>query len=87
MLQVVMPTIAPLTKVQKCKKFGARVVQHGQHIIESKDFAMSSAEFEGMKYINGYDHPDIIAGAGTMGMVRITYMMTALQCPAAHHLY
>jgi threonine dehydratase len=65
---VAMPVIAPLTKVNKCRVFGANIVQYGQHIIEAKDYAMSAPEFEGMKYINGYDHPDIIAGAGTMGM-------------------
>ncbi|KAG5183839.1 tryptophan synthase beta subunit-like PLP-dependent enzyme [Tribonema minus] len=65
---VCMPVLAPMTKVSKCKVFGANVVQHGMHIIEAKDHAQSAPEFEGMKYINGYDHPDIIAGAGTMGM-------------------
>jgi threonine dehydratase len=65
---VVMPTIAPLTKVSKCKDFGANVVQHGMHILEAKDHALSAPEFEGMKYINGYDDPEIVAGAGTMGI-------------------
>ena len=62
----VMPTVAPLTKVDKCRKFGARVIIHGAHIGESREFA--KAEYPELKYINGYDDPEIIAGAGTMGL-------------------
>ncbi|CAN0406200.1 unnamed protein product, partial [Ectocarpus fasciculatus] len=65
---VVMPTIAPLTKVNKCKAFGVNVVQYGQHILEAKDHATSAPQFKGMRYINGYDDVEIVAGAGTMGM-------------------
>lgn len=62
----VMPTTAPLAKVEKCKKFGATVVLKGDHIGEAKEFAQT--EYPNMKYINGYDDPEIIAGAGTMGI-------------------
>ncbi|CAM9814730.1 unnamed protein product [Ascophyllum nodosum] len=65
---VVMPTIAPLTKVNKCKSFGVNVVQHGEHILQAKDHAVTAPEFKGMRYVNGYDDVEIIAGAGTMGM-------------------
>jgi hypothetical protein len=50
-----------VAQVSKCKIFGANVVQHGQHIIEAKEFAMSAPQFQGMKYINGYDHPGALA--------------------------
>lgn len=53
--------------MEKCKKFGAKVVIHGAHIGEAKDFALSSPEYAGMRYINGYDDPEIVAGAGTCG--------------------
>jgi threonine dehydratase len=62
----IMPNNAPMTKVDKCKKFGAKVILHGEHIGEARDYALR--EYPDMKYINGYDHPDIIAGAGTMGI-------------------
>jgi len=62
----VMPILAPLAKVDKCRKFGANVIIHGSHIGESRDFAQK--EHPEMKYINGYDDPEIIAGAGTMGI-------------------
>lgn len=38
----------------------------GNHIGEAKEFAMK--EYADLKYINGYDDPEIIAGAGTMGI-------------------
>jgi threonine dehydratase len=65
---VVMPTVAPLAKVDKCRKFGARIIIHGAHIGEAKEFAETLVEKEQLTYINGYDDPPIIAGAGTIGI-------------------
>ena len=64
---VIMPVIAPLTKVQNCKDLGATVVSHGAHIGEAREFAVKIGDERGLTYINGFDHPHIIAGAGTMG--------------------
>ena len=63
---VVMPTVAPMAKVEKCRAFGANVVIQGAHIGEAKEYAM--ANFPELRYINGYDDPEIIAGAGTLGV-------------------
>ena len=65
---VVMPHFAPIIKVKHCRSFGANVIMHGQHIGEAKDFAMTLLDEQSLTYINGYDHPDIIAGAGTIGL-------------------
>lgn len=62
----VMPSSAPMTKVEKCRKFGAKVILHGEHIGQAKEFAQK--EYSHLRYINGYDDPEIIAGAGTMGI-------------------
>lgn len=62
----VMPSTAPLTKVDKCRKFGANIVLKGSHIGEAKEFAQK--EYGKLKYINGYDDPEIIAGAGSLGV-------------------
>eukprot|EP00979_Chaetoceros_neogracilis_P005473 scaffold996_cov271-Chaetoceros_neogracile.AAC.10 len=67
-ITVVMPTVAPLAKVDKCRKFGARIIIEGAHIGEAKEFAETLVESEGLTYINGYDDPSIMAGAGTMGI-------------------
>jgi len=63
---VVMPTVAPMAKVDKCRLFGAHVVIAGAHIGQAKDHAL--ATFPSLKYINGYDDVEILAGAGTLGV-------------------
>lgn len=65
---VVMPVVAPLAKVDKCKKFGANIVIHGAHIGEAKEKAEELIKTSGLEYVNGYDDPPIIAGAGTIGI-------------------
>ncbi|KAG7389937.1 hypothetical protein PHYPSEUDO_009195 [Phytophthora pseudosyringae] len=74
----VMPKVAPLTKIARCRELGARVVLHGEHILEARDKAEDFVRDEvrmdeevmvwGVTYINGFDRPEIIAGAGTMGI-------------------
>uniref|UniRef100_A0A1I8HNK2 Serine racemase n=1 Tax=Macrostomum lignano TaxID=282301 RepID=A0A1I8HNK2_9PLAT len=65
---VVMPTIAPLMKINACVQCGARVIVMGSHIGESKNVALKIAKSEGLLYVNGYDHPQILAGQGTVGL-------------------
>ena len=65
---VVMPIIAPIMKIQSCRQFGANIIIHGKDILESREYAMRLAKKENLTYINGYDHPHIIAGQGTMGL-------------------
>lgn len=65
---VVMPTFAPMIKVQNCRGLGANVILHGEHIGECFEHAQTLVASEGLTYINGYDAPDIIAGAGTIGL-------------------
>ena len=64
----IMPTIAPLTKISNCRELGANVILHGNHILEARDHASFLSEEEELMYINGFDHPHIIAGAGTMAL-------------------
>ncbi len=65
---VVMPTFAPIIKVENCRGFGANVILHGEHIGDCKARATLLAAEQGLAYINGYDDADIIAGAGTIGL-------------------
>ena len=65
---VVMPVVAPLAKVDKCRKFGAHIIIHGAHIGEAKEHAEELILSSGLEYVNGYDDPPIIAGAGTIGI-------------------
>lgn len=65
---VVMPVVAPIMKIQACKGHGANVVVKGNNMKEAKHIAMKLAKENGYTYINGYDHPHIIAGQGTLGL-------------------
>lgn len=56
----IMPKTAPLAKVDKCRKFGANIVLHGMHIGEAREHAKT--KYANIQYVNGYDHPLIIAG-------------------------
>jgi len=64
---VVMPTVAPMAKVDKCRKLGAHVVIAGEHIGEARAHALENFTLPST-YINGFDDPEIIAGTGTLGM-------------------
>merc|ERR1711892_48943 len=65
---VIMPRIAPQIKVDNCREMGAEVLLHGMSFDEARDFAMNLAKERQLLYINGFDHPDIIAGQGSIGI-------------------
>ncbi|XP_059615789.1 L-threonine dehydratase catabolic TdcB-like [Phlebotomus argentipes] len=65
---VVMPTAAPIMKIQKCRSYGANVIVKGDNMSEAKKIAMTIAKRRGFTYVNGYDHPHIMAGQGTIGL-------------------
>ncbi|KAF5301204.1 hypothetical protein FQA39_LY10790 [Lamprigera yunnana] len=65
---VVMPVVAPIMKISQCRKFNANVIVKGKDMGEAKKVALKLAKRHGYTYINGYDHPDIMAGQGTLGL-------------------
>jgi threonine dehydratase len=65
---VVMPQIAPLTKIMNCQRLGAEVLLHGANLGEARLRAEELVRERGLTYINGYDDPAIIAGQGTLGL-------------------
>lgn len=50
---VVMPLIAPIMKIQKCKKYLANVIVQGKDMGEAKRIAMKIGQEQGLAYING----------------------------------
>lgn len=50
---VVMPIVAPIMKIQKCRQYGATVVVQGKDMAESKKIAMKLAKEHDYTYING----------------------------------
>ena len=65
---VLMPSIAPLTKITKCRALGANVILEGDSIADAAIAAQKFVTEQGMKYINGFDDFNIIAGAGSVGL-------------------
>ncbi|SFG62393.1 threonine ammonia-lyase [Streptomyces mirabilis] len=65
---VFMPTGAPLPKVAATRDYGAEVRLHGQVVDETLAAAQEYAAETGAVFIHPFDHPDIIAGQGTVGL-------------------
>ncbi|CAL9439278.1 threonine ammonia-lyase [Streptomyces sp. enrichment culture] len=65
---VFMPKGAPLPKISATREYGAEVRLHGQVVDETLAAAMEYARRTGAVFIHPFDHPDIIAGQGTVGL-------------------
>lgn len=65
---IVMPETAPPTKVDGVQRWGGEVVFAGATSDDRQAKAMALAETEGLTPIPPYDHPDIIAGQGTVSL-------------------
>ncbi|MFE2966693.1 threonine ammonia-lyase [Streptomyces sp. NPDC059340] len=65
---VFMPTGAPLPKVAATRDYGAEVRLHGQVVDETLAAAQEYAAETGAVFIHPFDHPDVIAGQGTVGL-------------------
>lgn len=80
---VVMPDYAPLIKITNCQRLGAKVIVQGRDFVEARARADELSAKEGYTYIHGFDHPDIIAGQGTMGLEIMEQVrdVDAVVCP------
>ncbi|MFF0220855.1 threonine ammonia-lyase [Streptomyces sp. NPDC004629] len=65
---VFMPKGAPLPKISATREYGAEVRLHGQVVDETLAAAQEYAERTGAVFIHPFDHPDVIAGQGTVGL-------------------
>jgi threonine dehydratase len=72
---VVMPERAPIPKVEANRAYGATVILHGSSVEDALAEALLFAQRTGAVFIHPFDHPDIIAGQGTLGFEIIE------QCP------
>ncbi|MDX2594001.1 MULTISPECIES: threonine ammonia-lyase [Streptomyces] len=65
---VFMPRGAPLPKISATREYGAEVRLHGQVVDETLAAAEEYAAETGAVFIHPFDHPDVIAGQGTVGL-------------------
>lgn len=65
---VFMPVGAPLPKISATRHYGAEVRLHGQVVDETLAAAQEYAAETGAVFIHPFDHPDVIAGQGTVGL-------------------
>ncbi len=72
---VFMPEGAPLPKVSATKGYGASIEYAGTSVDDALEAAYDFAERTGAVLIHPFDHPDVIAGQGTVGLEIIA------QCP------
>ena len=72
---VVMPERAPLPKVEATRSYGADVVLHGSTVEDALARAEELAASRGSIFIHPFEHPDVLAGQGTVGLEIVE------QCP------
>ncbi|BBC33353.1 Threonine dehydratase [Streptomyces graminofaciens] len=65
---VFMPKGAPLPKISATEEYGAEVRLHGTVVDETLAAAQQYAAETGAVFIHPFDHPDVIAGQGTVGL-------------------
>lgn len=63
---VVVPRNTPRAKLARLHALGARLIQDAEDHRESNAWADAHAERTGALRLHAYDHPDVVAGAGTI---------------------
>lgn len=66
--QILMPKHTPQKKVDGVRAYGAEAVLFGENYDAAEAEAIRRAAESGITYISPYNHPDIIGGAGTVGL-------------------
>ena len=65
---VFMPEGAPIPKVEATKAYGAEVRFHGHAVDEALVAAQEFGDKTGAVFVHPFDHPHVVAGAGTVGL-------------------
>lgn len=65
---IVMPEIAPLSKIAATKNYGAEVLLYGQIFDDAYQKAQEIQRETQAVFIHAFDDPEIIAGQGTVGL-------------------
>ena len=65
---IVMPKFTPATKVSRTAAWGARIVLHGETLVEAALHARQLATDHGLVFVHPYDDPAVMAGQGTLAL-------------------
>ena len=65
---VFMPIAAPLPKVAATRDYGAEVRLYGENFDATLEAALDYADATGAVVIHPFDHEDVVAGQGTVGL-------------------
>jgi len=65
---IVMPEDAPKAKLSNTKKLGGEVITYDRHTGDREAIARGVAAERGVEVVPSYDHVNIIAGQGTVGL-------------------
>jgi threonine dehydratase len=65
---VIMPEGAPLPKIEATRAYGADIITRGQTVDDALAEALAYASECGAVFIHPFDHPDVVAGQGTVGL-------------------
>jgi threonine dehydratase len=65
---VIMPEGAPLPKIEATRAYGADIIIRGQTVDDALAEALAYASECGAVFIHPFDHPDVVAGQGTVGL-------------------
>ncbi|MFK8080330.1 MAG: threonine ammonia-lyase, biosynthetic [Granulosicoccus sp.] len=65
---IVMPQTTPGIKVDSVRGLGGEVILHGDDFDTALAHALTLSEERGFPFIHPFDHPDTIAGQGTVGI-------------------
>ena len=66
--EIFVPSGAPITKIEACQAYGARVVEFGHSLEETMAAAVEEAAEHGMAFCHPFDDPAVVAGQGTLGL-------------------
>ena len=65
--EIFVPALTPAAKVARIASYGARVVQGGETYAEALAASRTRLAETGALEVHAYDHPDVLAGQGTVG--------------------
>ncbi|MFQ6004280.1 MAG: threonine/serine dehydratase [Woeseia sp.] len=65
---IVMPGDAPKAKIERTRRFGGEVIFYDRYTGDREAIARELARERGAEIVPSYDHEDIVAGQGTVGL-------------------